>query len=138
MPRYPRESGFTLIELMLAVAILAVVATIAIPWYQGYVNEARYGTAGKDIRQIQLVLDDLAIDNRLGQLDGDSNSELGVYLDSASQIRVASSAPSGGQPWLDPWGRIYRYQRPDTTSQTYLLFSNGPDAGDSGDNVNKE
>jgi prepilin-type N-terminal cleavage/methylation domain-containing protein len=44
-----RRAGFTLIEIMVAVAILAILATLAISAYEGYITEARYGAAGKDL-----------------------------------------------------------------------------------------
>ena len=64
-----RQTGFTLIEIMLAVAILAIIAAIAIPLYQGYIGEARFGAAAQDIRQAQLILDDLASDNDLASVE---------------------------------------------------------------------
>ncbi len=36
-----RQYGFSLIEIMIAVAILAIISAIAIPLYQGYIAEAR-------------------------------------------------------------------------------------------------
>lgn len=153
-----RQNGFTLIELMLAVAILSILAAIAIHFYEGNIGEARISTAISDIRQAELMLDDLASDSQLDEFDGDGGTVLGLYLNSG--VLVLSNpnvTPSGTDPWLDPWDRIYRYQRTTgnagdgvrtdasgnvsntaTTSQlpqAYDLFSQGPDASAASDDI---
>lgn len=149
--RRQRQSGLTLIEIMIAVAILAIISAIAIPLYQGYIAEARIGTAIKDIRQAELILDDLALDNNLGSLDAGNTAVRGVYLQTpGGQLALgdSGSTPAGTQPWLDPWGNIYRYRRPATRTdgggnvsndsvnpQGYDLFSLGPDGVQNGDDI---
>ena len=151
-----RQSGLTLIEIMIALAILAVLSALAIPLYQGFIVEGRISTAIKDIRQAELIFDNLALEGDLNALDGDDTSVRGLYLRNGElELGDPSSTPVGAEPWLDPWDRIYRYQRAATNSgvrtdsggnvsndannsmapQSYDLFSQGPDTGDASDDV---
>ena len=84
-----RQRGITLVEIMIAVAILAIVATIAIPLYEDYIVEARIGTTVKDIRQIELILNDRFLDND-----------------------PPASLAAVGISMVDQWGNAYQYQTP--------------------------
>ena len=56
-PRIRAAAGLTLIEIIMALAILGIVAA-SDPGLRGYVTEAKLGTAIKDIRQMELILND--------------------------------------------------------------------------------
>ena len=53
-PRRRPQSGFTLLELMIAVAILAVLAGVGIPQYQGYIENSREAKLMANIATIEV------------------------------------------------------------------------------------
>lgn len=59
----PRSNGFTLVELMIAIAILSVIAVIAVPAYLGYIKEARLGTLRMNLDTLRVPLEDYRLDN---------------------------------------------------------------------------
>ena len=52
-----RQNGFTLIELMIAVAIIGILASIAYPSYQKYLLTSRRAGAQSEMLRIQLGLE---------------------------------------------------------------------------------
>lgn len=83
-----QSEGFTLVELILAVAIIGVLAAIAIPAYQDYTEKARVFQAVTDISTMASKITHYYDDAR-------------AYPDSLADVGLA------GQ--LDPWGRPYAY-----------------------------
>lgn len=63
MGKNQRHHGFTLIELMIVVAIVAILAAVAYPLYSGFVDEAKLGAARQNIDTLRVFLEDHGLDN---------------------------------------------------------------------------
>jgi len=86
---FPRaQRAFTLFELLLVVAIVGIIAAIAIPGYQHYVDQAKIAQAKVDIVIIESAIERYYANNL-------------AYPDTLAQAGV------GGK--LDPWGNPYQY-----------------------------
>lgn len=56
-------NGFTLIELMITIAIIAVVAGIAMPSYNGYITTAKMAEAENNLAAIRLAQAEFFLEN---------------------------------------------------------------------------
>ena len=92
MHKYPIShqgfTGFTTIELMVAIAIIAVATAIAMPSYLNYVERTKVGRAIDDIGAI--------------------NAKLRLYMVD-NTVPPPSLAAVGESSKLDPWGNPYQY-----------------------------
>lgn len=131
-PHRGRTSGFTLIELMLVLVILATLSAIVVPRFTGQSKKAKITAAKTQISQLAVALDAFEID-------------VGRYPTNVEGLRVLVERPTAeGESWqgpylskgipMDPWENEYVYRSPGQYNQDgYDLYSYGPDGKLGGD-----
>jgi general secretion pathway protein G len=133
-PKTVRSSGFTLLEVMVVIAIIAVMAALVVPNVMGRFGEAQYKAAKTDIASIASALKLYQVDN-------------GSYPSTEQGLAALVNKPSG-QPeapnWRnsyieklprDPWQHPYQYLRPGQHGEfdLYSLGADGKPGGEKND-----
>lgn len=122
------EAGFTMIEILLVVIIIATLAAMALPRFMGRSEQARVTAAKADVTvNIPTALKLYELDNGFFP-----STEQGLM----ALIKKPAGSPSPNNwngPYLerlplDPWGHPYQYASPGThRPHDYDLFSLGRD-----------
>ncbi len=127
-----RQSGFTLIEIMVVIVILGILGTIVAPMILSKPDQARVVKAKQDIQTISAALDMYKLDN-YNHPDTDQGLEALVERPTGGED-VPNWAEGGYLKKLskDPWGRSYLYMMPGENGavDVYSLGADGAPGGE--------
>jgi general secretion pathway protein G len=132
-PHLTRHAGFTLLELLVVVAIIGLLVGYVAPRYFGQVGKSEIATAKAQIDALDKAVEQYRLDT--GRYP---STELGL---AALVTKPANEAKWNG-PYLkkavpaDPWGKPYAYKQPGEHGDFDLLsFGKDGAPGGTGDNA---
>lgn len=129
------ELGMTLLELLVVLAILALVIGIAAPRVIGYLGKAKSDTAHLQMQQLLTALN-------LYRL------EVGSFPTEQEGLQALITQPAGVEKWSgpyidrdegikDPWGEVFVYRQPGERGEVDLM-TYGADKQPGGEDENRD
>jgi general secretion pathway protein G len=134
-PTRLKRTGFTLLELLVVVAIIGLLAAFVGPRLFGNVSKSEITTAKAQIEAFSRALESYRLDT-------------GKFPETAQGLQVLVNKPADTPRWngpylqkevpLDPWGNPYAYKRPSSTNRDFEIMSFGRDGAPGGTDENAD
>lgn len=129
------QRGYSLLELLVVLAILGLIIAIAAPRAIGYFEASKAKTAKIQISNIAAALDIYYLSH-------------GSYPSEAQGLKALVEKPDGIDNWdgpylnradgiIDPWGHPYAYKQPGTHGKVDI-FTLGADGKEGGEDENRD
>lgn len=136
MSNYQKQAGFTLIEVMVVIVILAIMAGLVVPKVVGQSDKARVKTTETALSATSNAIDMFKVDN-------------GRYPSTQEGLNALITPPEGAKNWpeggyikggfpKDGWENELQYVAPGTEGRAYDLFSLGADGQEGGEDGNAD
>jgi general secretion pathway protein G len=123
------EQGFTLVEILVVITIIALIMGLVGPRVLNYLGEAKSKTAKIQIESLSSALDLYFLDT--GQYPSSSEGLNALVQPSGSRTSWNGPYLKGQAVPSDPWGRPYVYRFPGQHG-TYDIVSYGADGQEGG------
>lgn len=126
--RRRRSAGFTLLELLVVLAILGLLAALVAPQVLGFGGRANTQVAQVQVRNIASAINTFQLD--VGRLPTE-----------AEGLNALVTQPPGVAAWAgpymerlpdDPWGHPYRYRVPGENGRPFDVYTLGADNAEGG------
>jgi general secretion pathway protein G len=131
----PSQRGFTLIEIMVVVVIIALMSTVVIVSTAGRVDDAKIARVKQDLRSLDTMLTFYRLDNSRYPT---TEQGLDALVRKPADPNLTNWKEGGyGKIVKDPWKRPYVYQSPGEHGD-YDLFSLGADGEPGGEKMDAD
>lgn len=132
---HPHQDGFTLVELLVVLGIIALLAALVAPQVIRYLGSARTDAAKAQLKNLESAVELFYLDT-------------GTYPSTESGLEALVIQPAGLGSWkgpylkkrealTDPWGKPYQYRTPGEHG-TIDVFTLGRDGREGGDGEDKD